>query len=153
MKHYVVVILCLLVSGWMFGSEDAHARAKSYPLICRGGEAMKGHFSAVDFSFRFTGAKQSVGSRPPRAGECAWLDRGFRPGEPQEAVWTLGKKVLLRVDFDGPEIKRITSGNRRYDYLARSILNGTVFQIFAYRGKCPGLKCHYLTITKVGPTQ
>ena len=153
MKPVLIATLCGLLSMWFLVPDEVQARAKSYPLLCRGGEAMRGHFSPVDFSFTFIGAKHSAGSRPPRAGECTWLDRGFRPGEPQEAIWTLGKKVLLRIDFDGSKMKRISTGNRRYNYLANSILNGTVFQIFAYRGKCPGLKCNYLTVTKVGPFQ
>ncbi len=153
MKHQLLVTLCLFLSIWFFLPGEVQAKAKSYPLICRGGEAMKGSFSDVAIKFTFIGAKQSVGSRPPRAGECAWLDRGFRPGEPEDAVWNPGKPRGLRVDFEGSKMKRISTGNRRYNYLANSILNGTVFQIFAYRGKCPGLKCHYLTVTKVGPTQ
>lgn len=153
MKHSRVVTLCLFVSVWFMLPGEVQARAKSYPLVCRGGETMKGHFTERVISFKFIGAQQSVGSRPPRAGECAWLDRGFRSGEPQEAVWTLGKGVLLRVDFNGRKITRVSTPHRRYKYLANSILNGTVFQIFAYRGKCPGLKCNFLTVTKVGPFQ
>ena len=58
-------------------NDEVEARAKSYPLMCKGGGAMKTRFDVWGVKVEFLGAKQSVGARTLQPGECAWLDRGF----------------------------------------------------------------------------
>lgn len=71
----------------------AEADPPSYPLVCRGGGGMTMHLrSLIEVSsdklytqavIYFDPSPQPANTTPPRAGQCAWLDRGFRPGEPR----------------------------------------------------------------------
>ena len=110
---------------------------------------MKGIFSVWDVKVDFIGAKHGAGTHPPQPGECAWLDRGFRPGEPRKFRWAAKRKMLLQAFFDSQDVTKIHSSSQKFNYLAKGILNGEVFQVHAYRGKCPGQKCNVLTVTKV----
>ena len=110
---------------------------------------MKGRFSVWDVKVNFVGAKQSAGARPPRPGECAWLDRGFLPGEPQEFFWKAGHTMTMMVFFDKEGVTKVHASSSNFNYLSNAILNGKIFQVHAYRGQCPGPKCNILTVTKV----
>jgi len=79
--------LCFLSFLFVFPSEEVEARAKDYPLMCKGGGAMKARFDSWGVHVEFVGGKQSAGARTLQPGECAWLDRGFLPGEPQAFFW------------------------------------------------------------------
>ena len=149
MKLMSLLALCLIAFLCILPSDDVEARARSYPLVCRGGDAMEGHFMGHSMELRFVGAKQGADVRLPKSGECAWLDRGFIPGEPQVFVWDLSGRSYLRVEFDAQVITKIRTGRSEYDYLANTIIHGDLFQVYAYRGKCPGLRCDYLTVTDV----
>ncbi len=61
---------------------------QSYALACLGGGNMEAR-ATPDGVVRITFAPASQGSTttPPHRGECAWSDRGFRPGEPQMLVY------------------------------------------------------------------
>lgn len=102
------------------------------------------------FSLYFVGAKQGSDVRPPQAGECAWLDRGFLPGEPQELRWDnddMGS--IMQFQFGPQGITMSGASNGKFLRLVNSVLKGQVFQVQAYRGQCPGDKCNVLTVTKV----
>ncbi len=144
-----LLLLCLVSFLFIFPADDAQARAKSYPLMCRGGGAMKGHFTTISVSLHFVGAKQSAGVRSPRAGECAWLDRGFLPGEPQKFYFLIRRGKPLMVEFGPQGVTNVKSDSSKIEYLVNNILKGQVFQVHAYRGQCPGDKCNVLTVTKV----
>lgn len=63
----------------------------TYPLACVGGGGMRAIATPDGFvRVTFAPAAQGGSAAPPRAGECAWLDRGFRPGEPQMLVYGSG---------------------------------------------------------------
>ena len=141
--------LCLMACLFVLPSRDVEARAKSYPLICRGGGGMEGRFSVWDVTVNFVGAKQSAGVRTPQPGECAWLDRGFLPGEPQKFFWKAGHTMTMMVFFKKKDVTKVQASSSNFNYLSDAILNGKVFQVHAYRGQCPGRKCHLLTVTKV----
>ena len=141
--------LCLATIALVLSSDYAQAEPKSYPLMCRGGGVMKGIFSVWDIKVDFIGAKQGAAVRLPQPGECAWLDRGFRSGEPQKFRWAAKRKMLLQAFFESQDVKKILSSSQNFNYLAKGILNGEVFQVHAYRGQCPGKKCNILTVTKV----
>ncbi|WP_395684923.1 hypothetical protein [Aestuariivirga sp.] len=93
-----------------FGPAPAEATPRSYPLICQGaGNMVASIKSNASISLRFSpGREASV----VRAGECTWIDRGFRDGEPN--VLSL-------------------SGNRRgANYLLDGMLSGNRFYVHGY---------------------
>src|SRR5260370_33464625 len=54
-----------------------------YPMICKGGGAMKAEiFATGTIIVRFEPTDVGAGVAPPGPGQCGWLDRGYRPGEP-----------------------------------------------------------------------
>jgi len=149
MNFIRLLALCVVSFLFVLPSEEADSRAKSYPLMCRGGSAMNGSISHSRIYVRFLGAKQGVSVRPPQPGECAWLDRGFLPGEPQVFIWYPSDTIGLSIDFGNNEVNKISAGNAKFNYVANGILKGTTFQVHAYRGQCPGPKCDGLWVTGV----
>ena len=155
MRKFTLVVSWMFLFIMLLGRSDANAEPKSFPLMCRGGGTMKGTFWEKGLKFQFIGGSQGAGASPPQPGECTWLDRGFRPGEPLEIVWHDRDLDGLLVNFDaqgrlnGLEIKGGASD--KYKYLFNSIRNGSVFQIHAYQATCRGGKCPFLSTTKIGP--
>ena len=149
---YCVAFLVLLLS---FPSYEARAGSKSYPLMCRGGGTMKAKLFSGGMQIWFVGASQGAEAGPPRPGQCTWLDRGFRPGEPRSIIWTSRdlERLVIYVDAQGKISDLRVHGKRKqnYQYLYNSIRTGRVFQLHAYQPKCGGKKCGHLRTTKVGP--
>ena len=88
----------------------ADASPRSSQLICKGGGAMVATIkSNATISLRF-----SPGSEPgvAQAGQCTWVDRGFRAGEPNV--------LSLAGDRDGTT------------YLLNGMLSGDRFYVHAY---------------------
>ncbi|MGD9850894.1 MAG: hypothetical protein AB7T38_06490 [Nitrospirales bacterium] len=149
-----LLLLCLVSFLFILPANDAQARAKSYPLVCRGGGTMEGRFGAWKankgfFSLIFVGAKQGSDVRPPQAGECAWLDRGFLPGEPQRLHWDTDDMKSMQFQFGPQGIHMAGASNGKFLRVVNSILMGQLFRVHAYRGQCPGDKCNVLTVTEV----
>ncbi|MGD9850893.1 MAG: hypothetical protein AB7T38_06485 [Nitrospirales bacterium] len=149
MKIVTVLVLLLFASLLLPPPEHVDARAKSYPLVCRGGGAMKARFDSWGVHVEFFGGKQSGGARTLQPGECAWLDRGFLPGEPQAFFWGAGHTMTMMVFFENEGVTKIHASSAKFRYLSDAILNRKVFQVHAYRGECPGPKCNILTVTEV----
>jgi hypothetical protein len=64
-------------------SAAAFGQQGGYPMICRGGGAMKVEiFATGTIIVRFEPTDVGAGVAPPGPGQCGWLDRGYRPGEP-----------------------------------------------------------------------
>lgn len=84
--------LLLSTTALLLGDSARIATAQtSYPLICRGGPSMRflAHEGNVQHTYNILGLFFTAGTRPagPRGrdlapGQCSWVDRGFRPGEP-----------------------------------------------------------------------
>ena len=90
---------------------SAPAQPQSYALACLGGGPMRAKATSDGFvRITFAPAHQGSAAAPPHRGECAWPDRGFRPGEPQMLVYT------------GPD------GNN----LVKAVKRGNAFQVHAY---------------------
>jgi hypothetical protein len=71
---------------------DASAFAQeSFPMVCRGGGGMRAEIRA-NGSMRvfFTPAAQGANTAPPGPGQCTFLDRALRPGEPTDLLTTFG---------------------------------------------------------------
>jgi hypothetical protein len=150
MKIISLLAFCLFSLVFILQGDDLQARAKSYPLMCRGGGAMKAKITSWNVTVNFVGAKQGAGVRPPQPGECAWLDRGWRPGEPQEFVWKLGDKMSDMIMYLEPQgVTMVHTESLKFNVLSDALLQKNVFQVHAYRGQCPGPKCHVLTVTDV----
>ena len=159
MKIITAIALCMFLSPIVLSVDDANAKRKSYPLMCRGGSAMKTVLRTQGMLIYFQGGKQGAQVRPPRSGECTWLDRGFRPGEPRELGWVAKDSISqLQVMFAPPnqiiamKIFGSPKGVADYNYLYNKIRNSEVFQVHAFLDTCRGgKKCSYLTVTRVGP--
>ena len=91
----------------------------SYRLKCRGGASMRimtnhdvptpGHVGAIAMTIFF-----QAGPIPtlPGPGQCVWMDRGFRPGEPQQ-LWFRSEAIEFAFQIDGNgSVVRDASGPR-----------------------------------------
>jgi hypothetical protein len=66
----------------MASATVASAQPVGYPMVCHGGGAMKAEIFTNTIIVHFEPADVGVGVAPPGPGQCGWLDRGYRPGEP-----------------------------------------------------------------------
>lgn len=106
----------------------ALAQQTSYPLVCRSGSQMSASVQgngAVNLGFRAGGQAASAGA--PAAGECRWLDRGFRQGEPTRMI--------------------LPSGNAQNAlYLVGALVRGETFYVHVFNDGSGNMR-----ITRVGP--
>lgn len=102
--------LTLAAATMIFAIAPADASPRSYQLICKGGGAMVATIkSNGTIALRFSpGSEAGV----PQAGQCTWVDRGFRAGEPN--------LLSLAGDRDGTT------------YLLNGMLSGDRFYVHAY---------------------
>jgi hypothetical protein len=136
------------------------AEPPSYPLVCRGGASpfqLYIDFGGSDKSFltvSFRGASAGVNTRPPERGECAWLDRGWRSGEPQVLRWA-GNLDDVRLVFspDGRlssvDLPRAGPGGAQLKYLIDALRSGSPYQVHAHSAALFGAR--FLIVTRVGP--
>ena len=71
---------------------DASVRAQeSFPMVCRGGGGMRADILANGaMRVFFIPAAEGANSAPPGPGQCTFLDRALRPGEPHVLLTTFG---------------------------------------------------------------
>jgi len=74
--------LGLAVGLFSIASGAAFAQEAGYPMICHGGGVMKARIFPGAIIVRFEPTDVGAGVAPPGPGQCGWLDRGYRPGEP-----------------------------------------------------------------------
>ncbi len=155
MRFIIICSLCAL--SLLLGPQlpEVDAARKSYPLVCRGGGSMTGNFWPKGIEFHFVGGSQGGSIRTPQPGQCTWLDRGFRTGEPRKIVWHSRDLKGLMVSFNSQgKITRLSIKGKhgsQYQYLFNSIKNGRVFHLHAYQATCRGKKCPFLSTTRIGP--
>ena len=104
--------------------QAAHAEPHSYLLMCNGGgnmRAMIGSSGTIQLDFA---AGRAAGA--PGAGECTWVDRTFRPGEPTV--------LAMRNNRAGAE------------YLLRGMLEDGRFFVHAYNDRSG-----HMIVTRTGP--
>ncbi len=104
--------------------QAAHAEPHSYLLMCNGGgnmRAMIGASGTIQLDFA---AGRAAGA--PGAGECTWVDRAFRPGEPTV--------LAMRHNRSGAE------------YLMRGMLDDGRFFVHAYNDRSG-----HMIVTRTGP--
>jgi hypothetical protein len=95
----------------------------SYPLICRPGGGMAATVTAGQIRVSFTPGNTAA---MPGAGQCVWIDRGFRAGEP--AV------LLLTGDAAGAR------------YFTDAVFANTTFYAHVYNNGSGAM-----VVTRVGP--
>jgi hypothetical protein len=83
-----------------FASAAAFGQQADYPMVCHGGGAMKAEILAGTIIVRFEPTAVGVGVAPPGPGQCGWLDRGYRPGEPTSLQYS-GNPDGVRYLVDG----------------------------------------------------
>ena len=65
-------------------------------MVCRGGGSMRADILANGtMRVNFTPAAQGANSAPPEFGQCTFLDRALRPGEPTVLLTTFGAARIL----------------------------------------------------------
>lgn len=153
MKRVWIVSLVgfVVLMASAFGS-DVYA-GTSYPLVCNPGGGMrfrietKPDFSKISIMFR--GASTGASTKQPAPGECAWLDRGWRAGEPQEIYYIARGFDVVGLHFDANF--NLTSWTMLYDstkpiiYLLDNMKRKTIFHAHAQQDRST------LKITRTGP--
>ena len=92
----------------------------SYALTCLGGGKMKASATSDGFvRITFAAASQAA---PPHKGECAWGDRGFRPGEPQMLVYSgVNGETLIKAAKKGKAFQVSVYNNNQGAMVVTSI--------------------------------
>lgn len=142
----------------------AAGQPPSYPLVCRGGPEMRIMVNHDVDSAGIPGAaamfiyfKPAARANSPQPGECVWVDRTFRPGEPA-VMWIRAPHVEFafqvygdgRVVRDGSGIRLSPEGNspeaQKWRYLTNGVLDGRQFTAHVYNDNG-----RVMVITSVGP--
>lgn len=147
-KIAILSTLCLT-------SSPALAEPPTYPLLCRGGASMRimtnhdvnsaGVPGATAMFIYFTPSSQPGSVKNPQPGECVWLDRTFRPGEPT-VMWIKSPNIefafqvtgdgRIVVDTTGPRLNvegaNISKEAKNWQYLVDGVLRGQLFTAHVY---------------------
>lgn len=85
--------LAVVVASSSFSLSTPSQAARDYVMTCRAGGSMQAiagqRVSSREafVSITFRGGMMGAAVRPPRPGECTWIDRGFRRGEPTKLIY------------------------------------------------------------------
>ena len=140
----------------------AQAEPPSYPLVCRGGPSMRimtnhdvpdGVNTGNTHMTVFFRAGQNANN--PAPGECVWVDRGFRPGEPENFVVSGNVEFAFQVMGDG-RLVRDGSGLRLsaegtgaaandWNYIINTLMTGNMPTVHVYS------QGGSMIVTRVGP--
>ena len=170
-----VLRIAVGVFAALTASVVADAAPPSYPLLCRGGPSMRimeahdvnsaGIPGDTAMFVYFTAARWAGSDRPPRPGECTWMDRTLsdagHPGEPT-VMWIKAPNIEFAfqvmgngrvvVDGTGPRLNvegaTISAAAHDWDTVVRSVMTGQLFtvQVYNSQGTSP-----VMVITHVGP--
>lgn len=138
MRKYAL-ILAGLASLSTLNTAPANA-AQSYLMTCRGGGSMSSVVGQrvsnphVFIEINYKRARQGSDFRAPRAGECAWADRGVRANEPTKIYFKdTGTKWAQTVcDSRGCRVK---TPSRHITQLSNAINSGRSFQLYVYNDR------------------
>ncbi len=153
------IAVLAFASSCLFASS---AFAESYPLICRGGPSMRivvnhdvpdgVHTGATAMTVYFHPAATAASPAP---GECVWMDRTFRAGEPAnfwikndvEFAFQVNGNGRLSHDGSGWRLNPEGSGPAAHDWatIVDGVLNGGTFTVQVYNAGST------MAVTSVGP--
>lgn len=166
-KHGSILASTVSVIGALIigvGAMSAHAEPRSFPLVCKGGpnQRVEVNFNRLapgqtEVIIRFKGAPSSATSRPVNPGECGWIDRGWRKGEPEILLWSgtiSGFKILFeggRAKVLGSTLRQVSPANRDSKFLINAISGEEQFQVYAYREDSASAGEPVLRVTRIGP--
>jgi hypothetical protein len=156
---FLVVLCCTARIGF--------ADQPSSPMVCRGGAGMRimiahdidadGNPAATSMWIFFKPASRPGSAAQPQAGECTWMDRTLKSGEPTSLfVHAPHLEFAVQVEGDG-RISRDASGLRfnpegnsdeaqKWRYLTDGVLKGKMFTVKAYNASG-----RVLVVTSVEP--
>jgi len=144
-----------LAGGLCVVSGSAFAAPPSYPLLCRGGASMRivvnhdvdgnGIPGGTHMNIYFTPAVQPGSVAEPGPGECVWLDRTFRPGEPS-VMWIRSPNIEFALQVtgdgcvvvDGSGLRLNVEGTQwsaeanDWQYLVCGVMRGELFTAHVY---------------------
>jgi hypothetical protein len=145
-KLVLLVCVCCL-AGLAF------AEPQTYPMVCRGGPGMRimvnhdvdvqGIPGATAMFIYFKPAAKPGSAAPPQPGECVWMDRTLKSGEPT-ALWIRAPHVEFafqvygdgRIAKDGRTFRLNPEGNsdeaQKWRQLTDAVLNGAQFTVQVY---------------------
>lgn len=157
-----LAMVVVMVAGPL-GAPRALAQP-SYPLVCRDGGAMVFELAHTQehavVVVRFARASQPANTPPPRAGECAGLDRPMRAEEPDMfGVRFAHVSIFANIQANGtlqglqfiPVIGEDGAAQRaqRAEALIGDVRGGRPFQLQVRQGNLIGYRL--LTVTRLGP--
>lgn len=156
----LLVVLCC-TARTSFGDQP------SFPMVCRGGAGMRimvnhdvdadGIPGATAMFIFFKAASRPGSVSQPLAGECTWMDRTLKSGEPA-VLWVRAPHVEFafqvegdgRVSRDASGIRLSPEGNsneaQKWHYMTDGVLKGKLFTVNVYNGSG-----RVLVVTSVGP--
>lgn len=125
---FVVLTLCLLTVVLVATeriSSSAEAMQQSYELRCRGGglkfNSTPGVTSSsgeqmMNVTVDFAAGTQGAGTRKPNLnpGQCSWIDRGFRQGEPAQIRLQMVSFAQQQQALHGSPVDRSPTAAERY---------------------------------------
>ncbi len=99
----------------------------AYTMVCRGGGNMKSYYGQKtnfhELDIYFSKAAKGSGETSPKAGNCAWVDRGIGNNEPSKLRWQPKQ-------FDDSTISLLRSvGSDKLFYIRTYNVNGSYFKI------------------------
>ena len=115
----------------------------SYVLMCKGGGNMNIDYDSVrnKLTVNFKAGNRG-GSHGVSAGNCTWVDRGFRPREPHRLCQLGVNDVKFRMN-GADKVVRLSSSKAPY---IKNILRGRAFQVRVYNDNAGCMR-----VTKPGP--
>lgn len=121
----------------------------TYLMTCKPGGALysttrsKTNGTVSTFVY-FKGGTQGAATQAPRAGECTWIDRGLRPGEPLKLLKS-GETGRITSNCTAHSCKTTTNAPIGSKIL-KSIRDNRAFQVHVYNDGDG-----FMRITKFGP--
>ena len=133
MKLFLVALTLLLLAMVLVATERISSNAEafdpsmqqSYELRCRGGglkfNSTQGGTSSsgeqmMNVTIDFAAGTQGAGTRKPNLnpGQCSWIDRGFRPGEPTQIRLEMVSFAQQQQARHGSAVDRTPTAAERY---------------------------------------
>jgi len=127
------------------------AAQQSYVMTCRGGGdmvAVAGQRVSdphVFVEITFKPGTAGAGVKAPDPGECTWIDRGFRAGEPNKLIFDDNAVAWTQTVCRAGNC-RVNTPSARSTQLMNWVRSAQPFQVHVFNNNAG-----YMVVTKVGP--